>query len=201
MKSSTVLLLVFSMMLRIGNADAEDTRHWIARVGVHPIAPQLHPHPRFEVSNGVAASLGTTYLFSKHWAVEWFATLPVEHTLSVDDHDAGRFDLLPTTLSVQYHFIDAGDRMRAYAGLGIAYANLLDEHTNGALAARTLALDHSTGIAALVGLDMNLGSRWFASVDARWFDIDSRIRIDGVDAGHLHLDPYALGLSIGRRLR
>ena len=201
MKSPTALLVGFAMMLAIGSAHAEDTRHWIARVGVHPIAPQLHAHPSFEVSNGVATSVGATYLFSRHWALEWFAALPVEHTLSVDGHDAGRFDLLPTTLSVQYHFIDAGERIRAYAGLGVAYANLLDEHTNGALAARALALDHSTGVAALVGLDMNLGSRWFASVDARWFDIDSRVRIDGVDAGYVQLDPYALGLSIGRRLR
>jgi len=40
---------------------------------------------------------------------------------------------------------------------------------------------------------------WFLNVDARWFDIDTDARLDGVDFGTIEIDPYALGVSLSHR--
>jgi outer membrane protein len=180
------------------SAHADVARHWIARVGLHPIAAQPHDAPSLEASNGFAVSFGATYLFSKHWALELFGTLPAELTLSRDE-EIGTFDVAPIGLTAQYHVSDARDRLRVYVGLGLAYTRIGDEHASGAAA--PLQLEDAHGVTVIAGLDMNLGSRWFASVDARWFDMDSDVSLGGAAIGQVQVDPLSLGLSIGRRLR
>ncbi|HTJ17991.1 MAG TPA: OmpW family outer membrane protein, partial [Steroidobacteraceae bacterium] len=60
--------------------------------------------------------------------------------------------------------------------------------------------DASLGPAAQVGLDFDLGRAWFLSIDARWFDIDTAAHLNDARLGTLEIDPYAVGMSIGRRL-
>jgi hypothetical protein len=38
-----------------------------------------------------------------------------------------------------------------------------------------------------------------SKVDARWFDIDTDARLDGIELGTIEIDPYAFGLSLGNR--
>jgi outer membrane protein len=63
-----------------------------------------------------------------------------------------------------------------------------------------LNLADSWGPALQAGLDFDLGRRWFVNIDARWFDIDSAARLDGATLGTVEIDPYAVGMTIGRRL-
>lgn len=176
--------------------------HWIARIGVHPIDPKPNSHSDFSVDNAAGMSLGATYLLTKHWAVELFAAFPDAH----DVHDAdgarsARFSMVPSSATLQYHITDFSGRFRAYAGAGLSYARIDGERTKASLSGQALELEDSRGLAAAIGLDMDLGSKWFVSLDARWMDIDSAIQIDGTPHGTLELDPYMLGLSVGRRLR
>lgn len=46
---------------------------------------------------------------------------------------------------------------------------------------------------------MQLGSAWFANVDARWLDIDTDAKVNGARIGTVEIDPLAFGSSIGRR--
>lgn len=188
--------------LTSAHADSQDTRHWIARVGVHPISPKPNNHPVFNVDDSHAISLGATYLFTKHWGLELFATLPAEYELNLaSSGNVGSFDMLPLAATIQYHVSDTSGRIRAYVGAGVSYAAFGDERAKDTFAASRLQLGSSVGPAAAVGLDMNMGSRWFVNIDARWFDIDSDMKLGGANRGVLELDPYAFGLSIGRRLR
>jgi outer membrane protein len=184
------------------HADSDVPRHWIARIGIHPVHPKPDGHRDYEIDGDAGFSLGATYLFSKHWALEMFAAFPRAHEL----HDAtgaraGSFEMIPTNATAQYHISDASGRIRAYVGIGLAYVSLGSEQTKGSLAGRTLDLDDSTGVTAAVGLDMDIGRRWFVNIDARWLDVDSTLTLDGAGNGRLELDPYLFGLSIGRRLR
>ena len=195
MKLSTVrsrLLLLAASTTGMG-VQAEDsaeapTRHWITRIGIHPLATKPDAHSIFDVDAAVATSLGLTYLFSTHCALEAFVTAPVTHHLSNADAQVAQFHLQPATLTAQYHIVD-GERMRVYVAAGVAYAQLSRERTSGPLAAESLRLDHSLGSTAAIGLDLNLGSRWFGSFDARWFDIDSDVRVNDQSFGTLELDP------------
>jgi outer membrane protein len=184
------------------HADESVPRHWIARIGIHPVNPQPDNHAEYQIDNAAGLSLGATYLFSKHWGFEVFGAFPPAHELRTTDGDrAGRFEMRPASATIQYHVTDASGVFRGYAGAGIAYAQIGGERTKGALAGSALELDDSTGIALTLGLDMDLGSKWFANIDARWLDIDSDLRIDGADRGQLAIDPLLFGLSVGRRLR
>jgi outer membrane protein len=48
-------------------------------------------------------------------------------------------------------------------------------------------------------VDVQLSGDWFVNVDARWLDIDTDAKLNGANIGTVEIDPYAFGLSIGRR--
>jgi outer membrane protein len=184
------------------HADSELERHWIGRIGVHPVNPKPDNHSAYQVDGAGGISVGSTYLLDKHWGVEVFAAFPPAHELhALDGERVGRFRMLPSSATVQYHLSDSAGHFRAYAGIGVAYAAFDAERTKGRLGASTMRLDDSTGIAAALGLDVNLDSKWFVNVDARWMDIDADLTLDGAGAGKLRIDPYLFGVSVGRRLR
>jgi outer membrane protein len=184
------------------HAQEKDMRHWIARIGVHPVHPKPDSETDYDAGNGASLSLGATYLFTKHWGLELFGAFPAAFDLQDSDGDnVARFDMIPVSATVQYHISDAGNRFRAYVGAGVVHARLGDEQTLGALSGSTLKLGDSTGVAATIGLDMRLTSLWFVNIDARWFDIDSSMKVSGAARDRLELDPYLFGLSLGRQLR
>lgn len=194
--------LVALTLATSARADDQVPRHWIARIGVHPINPKLDSHTEFTVDDTAGVSLGATYLLTKHWAVELFSAFP--KALDVHDTDgvqSASFSMVPSSATLQYHITDASGTFRAYAGAGISYAHIGGERTTASLSDQVLELDDSTGLAFTIGLDMDLGSKWFVNADARWMDIDSSMQIAGAPRGTLELDPYMFGLSIGRRLR
>ena len=196
-----IALPVLCLLLALP-ARAEDFRHWIVRVGAHPIQPQTENHPEFRLDDATVLSLGATYLFSENWGIELFATAPAQHSLHrVAGESVGSFDVMPVAASLQYHVVDRAEHVRAYAGVGVVYATLGDEHTFGSLEGQRMQVDSGAGITAHVGLDLNLGPKWFASIDARWFDIDTPLVIASTGVGQLGIDPFAFGLSLGRRLR
>ncbi len=84
-------------------------------------------------------------------------------------------------------------------GAGVNYTLFFDEKTTGALAGSKLELDPSWGLGAQLGVDVQLSGDWFVNVDARWLDIDTDAKLNGANIGTVEIDPYAFGLSIGRR--
>lgn len=184
------------------SADDQVPRHWIARIGVHPVNPKPNNHADFSVDNAAGGSLGATYLLTKHWAIELFSAFPNANDVhDADGTRAARFSMIPSSATLQYHITDVSGVFRAYAGAGFSYTRISGERTMASLSGRSLDLEDSSGLAAAIGLDMDLGSKWFMNVDARWMDIDSSMRIGGIPRGTLELDPYMFGLSLGRRLR
>jgi outer membrane protein len=176
-------------------------RHWIARIGIHPVHPNPDANEQFQVDSAPGFSLGATYLFSKHWALELFAAFPRPHDLHVNDERVGSFEMIPTTATVQYHVADTAGRMRAYVGLGLGHASVGSEQTRASLAGRNLEIDDATGVAIAAGIDMDIGPLWFVNLDARYVDLNSTLRLQGQGRERFIIDPYMFGLSIGRRLR
>ena len=193
-----------ALLLSVGicTAQAQESPQWIVRAGVHPIQPKPRNHAQLDVGDGAAITLAATYMATERWGMEVFAALPVTHDVtSPDTGKVAEVRQLPLTVSLQHHFFDPNGRIRAYVGVGLNYTTFMDESTTGMLAGTDLQLDSSLGPAAQVGLDFDLGRDWFVSIDARWFDIDAPAHLNGARIGTLEIDPYALGMSFGRRLR
>ena len=182
-------------------AHAQELPQWILRAGVHPVQPKPHNHEQLQVGDGAAITFAATYMLSRHWGIEALAALPVEHEIVLKGSGTvARFRQLPPTLSLQYHFIEPNGRIRGYLGAGINHTSFFDESTRGVLLQSELNLADSWGPAVQAGLDFDLVRRWFISIDARWFDIDTAARLDGTSLGTVEIDPYAVGMTIGRRL-
>jgi outer membrane protein len=62
-----------------------------------------------------------------------------------------------------------------------------------------LKLKDSFGLAAQLGIDIDLTNDWYVNADARWTDIDTKAKVNGASIGKVHLDPLAFGVSVGRR--
>jgi outer membrane protein len=92
-----------------------------------------------------------------------------------------------------------GYRARPCVGAGLNYTVFFDEETTAPLTGGSLQLDPSFGLALQAGVDFDIRKGWFINIDARWIDIDTSASLDGVDLGTVEIDPYALGISGGRR--
>lgn len=180
-------------------ARAQDAGDWIWRVGVHNVRPKSDNHAVVNVDAAASLTFNATYMLAPNWGVEVLAALPFEHEINLNGGGkVAETKHLPPTLSVQYHFNPNGT-WRPYLGAGLNYTLFFDEKTSGALAGTKLELDPSFGLAAQAGLDVQLSGAWFANVDLRWMDIETDAKLNGARIGNVVIDPYAFGLSIGRR--
>jgi outer membrane protein len=178
---------------------AQDAGDWIWRIGVHNVRPKSDNHDLVNVDAAASLTFNATYMLAPNWGVELLAALPFEHDINLNGGGkVAQTKHLPPTLSLQYHFNPNG-AWRPYVGAGVNYTLFFDEKTQGALAGTKLELDPSMGLAAQAGLDVQLGSDWFANVDARWLDIETDATVNGARIGNVVIDPLAFGLSIGRR--
>ena len=163
------------------------------------MTPKSDSSAPFDVDSTSGLTFTATYMFAPKWGVELLAGLPFVHGITLQGAgEVAETDLLPPTLSAQYH-INPNDRVRPYIGAGLNYTFFSDERTWGALQGKKLELAGSYGPAAQVGIDIDVVPGWFINLDARWFDIDTDAKLDGVDQGTVEIDPYAFGLSVGHR--
>src|SRR5690606_32226369 len=109
----------------------------------------------------------------------------------------GSVEAQPYSLSGQYRFGTQDSTVRPFVGLGYHETNYSDE-TRTPGGAR-VGIETAKGAVATVGMDVNLSPTWFARADARYFQADSDVRIDGVKAGDAKLDPVMVGVGIGAR--
>lgn len=180
-------------------AAAQDAGEWIVRTGFHSIEPKSRNHALVGVEDAIGLTFSATYMFAPNWGVELLAALPFLHEITLNGADAvGEIDLLPPTLSAQYHFNPNG-RVRPYVGAGLNYTIFSDERTWGALQGTKLELDPSFGPAAQLGVDIDVIPGWIVNLDVRWLDIDTDAKLDGADLGTVEIDPSAFGLSLGHR--
>lgn len=199
MKGTTTIALILSLAAYAAQAD--NSSEWTIRAGIHPIQPKPRNHAHMRVSDGAAATVAATRMATERWGVELFTAFPIEHEIALrGGAEVAAMRQLPVTLSLQHRFLDPIGRVHGYAGIGLGYTRFHQERTSGAWTGGELQLESSLGPAVHAGLDLELGRGWSVSIDARWFDIDTQARLNGRGLGTIELDPYAVGMTIARRL-
>lgn len=177
---------------------AQEAGAWLWRAGAHTVAPKSNNNSLVNVDSASMLTFDVTYLPIPSFGIELLAALPFEHDINLNS--GGKIATtrqLPPTMTFQYRPFPAA-RLRPYAGLGTVYTLFYDEKTTGALRGSKLQLRDSFGTTFQVGMDVPLSSNWFVNFDARWLEIETRAKLNGTDLGTVELDPYAVGLSIGR---
>ena len=183
---------------------------WVARVRAiwidpadksDPIGALGVPGDAIDVESKIAPDIDFEYFFTPNWSAELLLTIPQKHDVEVDGVGSiGSFKHLPPTLTVKYHFLpDAA--FNPYVGVGLNYTRIMNVKLAVPLATPLpLDLDNSSfGFAAQIGFDYKLDDHWYASVDAKWINIESDVKAGGATVTKVKVDPLVIGIGAGYR--
>jgi outer membrane protein len=201
---------------------AHDAGDWLVRaraINVNPDAGDTGPalvngvdvgigNNLFDIDDAWTLDIDLSYFFTANLAVELAAALPSEHDVVSKNPAAGegkiaQIDVLPLTALLQYHFLPQGT-VQPYVGLGINHTTFQDEEvTDDPEPGETLDVDSSTGLALQAGADIGLGGGWFANLDVKWLDVETKftgnVPSEGtVTIDDVKVDPWVIGIGIGR---
>jgi outer membrane protein len=181
-------------------AFAQQAGEWTISVGAHQVNPKSDNGSLaggtvpIEVDSDVRPTITAEYFVRDNLGIEVLAAWPFEHDINVPGVGrVGSTKHLPPTVSLQYHF--GQGTVKPFIGAGINYTRFFSTETTGVLAGTDLELDDSIGLAAHVGIDFEVGERGSIRVDARWMDIDTDAKINGVDVGTVEIDPLVYGVA------
>ena len=181
-------------------AFAQQAGDWTFGVGVHQVNPKSDNGSvvggtlDVEVGSNVRPTITAEYFVRDNLGIEVLAAWPFEHDISIKGvGQVGSTKHLPPTISLQYHFGEG--KVKPFVGAGINYTLFMSEETEGALAGSDLELDDSFGLALHAGVDFKVGEKGAIRIDARWIDIDTDAKLNGVDIGTVNIDPLVYGAA------
>ncbi len=231
-KSLLVLALATAFAPMVAQAEAGD---WVVRVRAANVAPNensdlgstanggslgaiLTPSADLKVDNNVIPELDISYYITKNIAAELILAVGTRHDVSivgdsvgtVGNQDLGSVNLLPPTLTLQWHF-NPDQTFDPYVGAGVNYTRFLDKKLafkSGARAGNSIRLESdSWGYALQAGFDINLKDGWLINADVKYVTIntDVKARLGASDTGawekidSLDIDPWVFGVGIGKK--
>jgi len=150
------------------------------------------------------AALGFNWFINRNIAIELWGASRFDADTEIDMENAAdigvsRYRTRPLALSAQYHFTQLGDRVTPYVGLGIHHTKVDGEWFNPAFGgSHDFRISDGTGVAATLGLDVNLPKNWFVRGDVRYLRWNSDVQLDNMRSdASMHSLIY--GVSAGLR--
>lgn len=172
----------------------------------------LNQGAELEVESNTIPELDISYYVTKNIALELILAVGTRHDVNIikngnvgqavsGKQDLGSVNLLPPTLTVQWHFMP--DQMfDPYVGAGVNYTRFMDNSLD--LAGNQIRVDHNSfGPALQAGFDINLKDGWLINADVKkvWIDTDVKMnlgtgyrKIDSLD-----IDPWVFGIGVGKK--
>lgn len=185
----------------VGSAQALEAGDWLIRFGGTMVDPKSNSGSlgadRITVEDDTRLSFTVVRMLSPNLGVELLGALPFEHDIKLGGATIGSTKHLPPTVSLQYYF-QTTPTVRPYVGAGLNYTYFWDEETQG-LGGAKLDADDSWGLAAQVGVDVDVNERWFVNADIRYIDIDTEASISGVGTVDVDISPTVYTLAVGYR--
>ncbi|WP_426270358.1 OmpW/AlkL family protein [Dyella kyungheensis] len=187
--------------LAVSNVHADDS--WVVRVGGAVVAPKGNngtlAGARADVSSSTRPSIDLEYMFTPNWGVDALGAWPFMHDVKLAGlGTVARTKQLPPTFGINYHFMpDAA--WSPFLGLGVNYTNFFGTHATGALYGNSVSIANSWGGAVRAGFDLKISEKWLATVDVRWANIESDVKVNGDRVGKAKIDPVVFGASVGYR--
>jgi outer membrane protein len=157
-----------------------------------------------DISNAIVPEIDVSYFFTPHIATE-FMLFTSRHSVkatntALGDLSLGKISLLPPTLMLQYHFLDADQKARPYIGAGFNYA-LLYRADSGATAS-SISYDNSFGAALQAGLNVAITDHFSLNFDVKRLYIDSDVTVRALGSTmktHVDIDPMIYSVGVGYR--
>ena len=157
-----------------------------------------------DVDNAFTVDLDISYFFTPNVALE-LTLAYAQHDVNANNTplgniDLGSLDLLPPTLTLQYHFLPE-NKFRPYVGAGVSYVLIPNEDPGNAV-----SVDYENGnfgFALHAGFDYFFTKNWCLNVDVKkvWVDVDATVQVlPGAYVNtSVDVDPWLFGIGIGYR--
>lgn len=181
-------------------AFAQQAGEWTIGLGAHQVNPKSDNGSLAggtldaDVGSNVRPTITAEYFLRDNLGLEVLASFPFQHDLNIVGLGrVGSTKHLPPTVSLQYHF--GQGTVKPFIGGGVNYTRFFSTDTSGALAGSDLELDDSFGLAVHAGIDFEVSQNGSIRIDARWIDIDTDVKLDGVDIGTVNIDPLVYGAA------
>lgn len=216
MKRTLALALSASCLLMAGAAQAQSADawqppragDWIVTGRITSVAPTtddiitnaagVDSGLKVDVSDDLMPTLGFTYFFTDHIAVEAILGT-TRHEIraqgGMTDVAVHETWVLPPVVTVQYRPLTEG-RFSPYVGAGVNGMLFYGgDDKNGF----TVDLDNGLGYAVQAGADIGIQGPWSLNVDVKkvWFNTDANIN-GGALKSDVDLDPWVVSIGIGR---
>jgi outer membrane protein len=157
-----------------------------------------------DVDEAYTPDLDLTYFFTDNIAAELLYFAYSRHDVTakntaVGDIDLGSLDLLPPTLTAQYHFMP-NKTFSPYVGAGLTYVLIPNEDSGAATAVRYD--DGVIGLAFQAGLDYFFDEHWCLNFDVKkvWVSVDVEVDALGTTVKtSVDVDPWLVGVGVGYR--
>ncbi|WP_310232445.1 OmpW/AlkL family protein [Luteimonas terrae] len=200
MRTLPLALIALACLSPALPASAQSAGDWTVAVGAHHVNPKSDNGSLaggtlpLSIGGSTRPTIAVEYFVRDRVGIELLAATPFRHDLDIAGLGRiGSTKHLPPTLSLQYHFTPQA-RVAPFVGAGLNYTTFFEEETRGALAGAKLALGDSWGLALHAGVDIQAGPGKLR-LDARWMDIESDVRLDGVKLGAARIDPLVYGAA------
>jgi outer membrane protein len=178
------------------------------------VAPVMSSGAELQVDDNWIPEIDISYYFTKNIAAELILALGTEHDVSVHgdsgavvgNQNLGSVDLLPPTLTAQWHFMP-DQKFDPYVGVGVNYTYMLDndlKFSSGALTGTKIKIDSdSWGLVAQAGFDINLEDGWLINADVKYIqmdtDVEAKIGGNWTKIDDLDVNPWVFGIGIGKK--
>lgn len=175
----------------------------------------LVPGSELKVDSNTIPEIDFSYYITKNIAVELILATGTRHDVKIannaggiGDQPLGSVNLLPPTLTVQWHF-NPDQMFDPYVGAGVNYTRFMDKSlTTSSPAGLPIRVDsNSFGAALQAGLDVNLKDGWLINADVKYAWIDTDVKLEGTGAGapgwhkidSLDINPWVFGIGVGKK--
>ncbi|WP_303828415.1 OmpW/AlkL family protein [Asticcacaulis taihuensis] len=152
-----------------------------------------------DVNNSTVPTLGFTYFFTDHVAVEGILGTSKHQIKAVGpstDVEVHETWVLPPVVTLQYHFNPAG-KVSPYVGAGVNYMDWYGGKDQNGFKVR---LKSGAGTALQAGVDVALQGPWSLNLDVKkvFYKTDAKIN-DGALVSKVKLDPVVASVGIAYR--
>jgi outer membrane protein len=168
-----------------------------------------------QVDSNTIPEIDISYYITKNIAAELILAVGTRHDVSVSGtggavaHNLGSVNLLPPTLSIQWHF-NPDQTIDPYVGAGVSYVRAMDRNLTAATGLGNLPIHierNSFGPAIQAGFDYNLENKWLINFDVKkiWFGTDVTLDTTAIGSpgwkkiDSLDIDPWVVSVGFGKK--
>lgn len=167
---------------------------------------------QLEVANNTIPEIDFSYYITKNIAAELILAFGTRHDVNVSGtggliaHNLGSVNLLPPTLTGQWHFMP-DQTFDPYVGAGFAYVRAMDNGLNANIGGTNhpIRIDRNTfGAVLQAGFDVNLQDKWLVNFDVKKIFVGTDVELNLGGTGFkkidsLDINPWVVSVGFGKK--